>query len=75
MLAGVLVAKRSGSSLESCVQLRVVRSAEELPEMVREYFRNRLEEALKVLPGDSSALAEVLNELFALLAGEDEVEG
>jgi hypothetical protein len=53
----------------------VVRSAEELPEMVREYFRNRLEEALKVLPGDSSALAEVLNELFGLLAGEDEVEG
>ena len=43
--------------------------------MVREYFRNRLEEALKVLPGDSSALAEVSNELFALLAGEDEVEG
>jgi hypothetical protein len=61
--------------IRSMGSVRVVRSAEELPDMVREYFRNRLEEALKVLPGDSSALAEVLNELFALLAGEDEVEG
>ena len=55
--------------------LRVVRSPEELQEMVREYFRRRLEEALEVLGSDSSALAEVLNEMFALVIGEEEVEG
>ena len=54
--------------------LRVVRSPEELPEMVREYFRWRFKEALEVLGSDSSALAEVLNELFALLIGEEEIE-
>jgi len=55
--------------------LRVVRSPEELPEMVREYFRWRLEEALEVLPTDSAMLAEVLNEMFALLVGEEEIKG
>ena len=43
--------------------------------MVREYFRWRLEEALEVLPTDSAKLAEVLNEMFALLVGEEEIKG
>ena len=43
--------------------------------MVREYFRWRLEEALEVLPTDSAMLAEVLNEMFALLVGEEEIKG
>jgi hypothetical protein len=38
-------------------------------------YRWRFQEALEVLPTDSQALAEILNELFALLIGEDEVEG
>jgi hypothetical protein len=46
-----------------------------LPNGAREYFRWRFEEALEVLPTDSQALAEVLNEMFALIIGEDEVEG
>ena len=43
--------------------------------MVREYFQWRLEEALEVLPTDSAKLAEVLNEMFALLVGEEEIKG
>jgi hypothetical protein len=46
-----------------------------IAERFRRYFRWRLEEALEVLGSDSSALAEVLNEMFALLIGEDGVEG
>ena len=56
--------------IRSMQSLRVVRSPEELQEMVREYFRRRLEEALEVLGSDSSALAEVLNEMEALLIRE-----
>ena len=44
-----------------------------IAERARRYFRWRLEEAVEVLPGDSSALAEVLNELYALLIGEEEI--
>jgi hypothetical protein len=46
-----------------------------IAERARGYFRWRFQEALEVLGSDSSALAEVLNEMFALLIGEDEVEG
>ena len=46
-----------------------------IAERFRRYFRWRLEEALEVLGSDSSALAEVLNEMFALVIGEEEVEG
>jgi hypothetical protein len=46
-----------------------------IAERFRKYFRWRFEEALEVLSSDSSALAEVLNEMFALLIGEDELEG
>src|SRR5262252_462872 len=66
---------KSVASLGACTLCGLSGRPEELPEMVREYFRWRLEEALEVLPTDSAKLAEVLNELFALLAGEDEVEG
>jgi hypothetical protein len=45
----------------------------ETAEWVRKYFRRRLEEAVAVLPGDSSALAEVLSEMLALLMGEEEI--
>jgi hypothetical protein len=48
-------------------------SEAEIAERARKYFRWRLEEALEVLPTDSAKLAEVLNELFALLVGEDEI--
>jgi hypothetical protein len=50
-------------------------SQAEIAERARGYFRWRLEEALEVLGSDSSALAEFLNELFALVIDEDEVEG
>ena len=46
-----------------------------IAERFRRYFRWRLEEAVEVLGSDSSALAEALNEMFAMLVGEDEVDG
>jgi hypothetical protein len=50
-------------------------SQAEIAERFRRYFRWRLEEAVEELPADSAKLAEVLNEMLALLIGEDEVEG
>ena len=50
-------------------------SEAEIADRARKYFRWRLEEAVEALPGDSSALGEVLNELEALLLGEDEIQG
>jgi hypothetical protein len=47
----------------------------EIAERFRRYFRWRFQEAVRQLPGDSSLLTDVLNEMFALLIGEDEVEG
>ena len=41
-----------------------------IAERARRYFQWRLEEALEVLGSDSSALAEVLNEMEALLIRE-----
>jgi hypothetical protein len=46
-----------------------------IAERARRYFRWRFKEALEVLPTDGQPLAEVLNEMFAPLIGEDEVEG
>jgi hypothetical protein len=48
-------------------------SEAEIAERARRYFRWRLEEAVEVLGSDSSALAEVLNEMYALLIGEEEI--
>ena len=50
-------------------------SQAEIAERAKKYFHWRFVDAVRQLPGDSSLLAEVLNELFALLVGEDEVEG
>jgi len=66
---------KSVASLGACTLCGLSGRPEELPEMVREYFRWRLEEALEVLPTDSAMLAEVLNEMFALLVGEEEIKG
>ena len=55
--------------------LRVVKSAEELALLVREYFRRRLEESSAVLSNDSSRLAEALIEILELIAGESEIVG
>jgi hypothetical protein len=56
--------------------LHVVRSPSEgLPELVRGYFRRQFEQAMVILPVDSSALAEVLIELFAFVIGQEELEG
>ena len=49
--------------------LRVVKSAEELALLVREYFRRRLEESSAVLSNDSSRLAEALIEILELIVG------
>ena len=61
--------------IRSMHSLRVVRLAEELPEMVREYFRNRLGESSAVLSNDSSKLAEALIEILELIVGESEIAG
>ena len=50
-------------------------SEAEIADRARKYFRWRFREAVEALPGDSSALGEVLNELEALLLGEDEIQG
>ena len=50
-------------------------SEAEIADRARKYFRWRFREAVEALPGDSSALGEVLNELEALLLGEDEIHG
>ena len=55
--------------------LRVVSSAEELPETVGEYFRDRLGEGSAVLASDSSKLAEALIEILELIVGESEIAG
>jgi hypothetical protein len=47
----------------------------EISERFRRYFRWRLEEAIGVLSDDSSALSEVLIELFLTVTGEDEIVG
>jgi hypothetical protein len=49
-------------------------SEAQVAERARGYFRWRLEEALEVLGSDSTALAEVLNEIFALVIGEEVIE-
>ena len=49
-------------------------SSSEIAERARGYFRWRLEEAIGDLTGDSSALAEVLNEICALVIGQEEIE-
>ena len=54
---------------------RVISSAEELPELVGEYFRDRLRESIPVLASDSSKLAEALIEILELIVGESEIEG
>ena len=48
-------------------------SEAEIAERFRRYFRWRLEEAIGVLSADSSALSEVLIELFLIVTGEDEI--
>jgi hypothetical protein len=50
-------------------------SEAEIAERFRRYFRWRLEEAIGVLSADSSALSEVLIELFLTVTGEDEIVG
>ena len=61
---------------DKAVMQRLERPSEaEIAERFRRYFKWRLEEAVEVLGSDSSALAEVLSEMFALVIGEDEVEG
>jgi hypothetical protein len=47
----------------------------EIAERFTRYFRLRFGEALEALSGDSSALAEVLSEMLALLIGEEEIVG
>jgi len=61
--------------IRSMHSLRVVRSAEELREIVREYFRNRVGESSAVLSNDSSRLAEALLEILELIVGESEIVG
>ena len=46
-----------------------------IAERARGYFRWRFLEALEALPDDSSALSEVLIDLFLIVTGEDEIEG
>jgi hypothetical protein len=46
----------------------------EVAERARKYFRWRLEEALEALPGNSSALAEALEEIFLIATGEEEIQ-
>jgi hypothetical protein len=48
-------------------------SEAEIAERFRRYFRLRFKEALEFLPDDSSALSEVLIELFLIVTGEDEI--
>src|SRR5262249_55626914 len=51
-------------------------SEAEIAERFRKYFKWRFQEALEVLDsGECSALAEVLTEMYALVIGEDELEG
>jgi hypothetical protein len=50
-------------------------SEAEIADRAKKYFRWRLEVAVAALSGDSSALAEVLNEVFVLVIGEDEIIG
>jgi hypothetical protein len=61
--------------IRSMHSLRVVSSAEELPELVGEYFRDRLGEGSAVLANDSSKLAEALIEILELIVGESEMAG
>jgi hypothetical protein len=49
-------------------------SEAEIADRARGYFRWRLEEAIGLLPLSSQKLAEVLNEMYALLLGEDEIQ-
>jgi hypothetical protein len=44
-------------------------------ERLRGYFRLRFLESVAPLPGDSSALAEALSEMPALVMGEQEIVG
>ena len=50
-------------------------SQAEIAERFRGYFRRRFKEAVAALPGDSSALAETLSEMLALVMGEEEIVG
>jgi hypothetical protein len=49
-------------------------SETEVADRCRRYFRWRLAEAVEFLSTDSEKLAEILNEILALVIGEDEVE-
>jgi len=69
------IAWRAWLANKGVMQMLERPSAAEMADRARGYFRWRLEEALEVLPNDSSALGEVLNELEALLLGEEQVEG
>ena len=46
-----------------------------IAERFRGYFRLRFMEAVAALSGDSSALAEALSEMLALVMGEEEIVG
>ena len=50
-------------------------SQAEIAERFRGYFRRRFKEAVAALPGDSSALAEALSAMLALVMGEEEIVG
>jgi hypothetical protein len=50
-------------------------SQAEVSERVGGYFRLRFMEAVAALSGDSSALAEALSEMLALVMGEEEIVG
>jgi hypothetical protein len=50
-------------------------SEAEIEKRMQGYFRWRFEEAIEALPVDSSALAEVLSEMLAVVIGEEEIEG
>ena len=69
------IAWRAWLADKGTMQLLDRPSAAEIAERARKYFRWRLKEAVQVLGSDSSALAEVLNEVFALVIGEDEIIG
>jgi hypothetical protein len=60
-----------------CAELVAMQMAEHpsevvVAERVREYLRNRLAEATRVLYADSSALAELLIEILEIATGEAE---
>jgi hypothetical protein len=72
---------RARSLLEAYLaELAVMQMAEHpsdavVVERLREYLFNRLTEAIRVLPEDSSRLAEVLIEMLEIATGKAEIVG